>query len=189
MKLSKFLFLVIFGLFPLLGTAMTQWDILSNQSSIRFTATQNNAPIQGEFKQFAGKIQFDPKDLAHSKIEMTVNTGSIFASYNDIVDLLKTPEWLNTKVFPTATFTSSRIIQMGSKDYQVEGTLTIRDKTLPIAFDFTFVEFSDTAVRAEGDVVLNRTAFGVGQGEWSKTEEIKDKVVVKFILSAKALKT
>ena len=49
---------------PTLTHATTpKWNIIPGDSTISFTATQNNAPVMGQFKDFSGDIAFDPTQL------------------------------------------------------------------------------------------------------------------------------
>ena len=55
----KIIIAYIFILIPTYTYAgVTTWQIVPHQSSITFTVSQNNAPITGEFKNFAGNISF-----------------------------------------------------------------------------------------------------------------------------------
>jgi polyisoprenoid-binding protein YceI len=37
----------------------------------------------------------------------------------------------------------------------------------------------------KGKTTIKRSLFGVGQGDWSKTDAVKDDVLVEFVLAAK----
>lgn len=174
-------------LLPILASlaAVPAWQIIPNESSLTFTATQNGAPVTGEFKDFTGDIQFDHNDLSKSNVKITVNIASVSTSYGEIATTLVTPDWFDAKLFPQAVFTAQQFKKTGDKTYQANGELTLRNKTLPITVTFTEEEYSDTKARMKGSTTLKRTAFGIGQGDWAKTDEVKDDVQINFILSAK----
>src|SRR5690242_13717360 len=93
--------LSIFLLFPLVAFAdIPSWKIVPNESSLTFTATQNDAPVTGTFTSFSGDIHFDPANLDKSNVKIVVNTGSISDPYNQLSDTLKSADWFNTKQFP-----------------------------------------------------------------------------------------
>jgi len=73
---------------------------------------------------------------------------------------------------------------VGDNRYQAKGNLTIRDKTQPVTLNFSEVESPKGTAKAEGDTTVSRLKFGVGQGEWSSTDEVKDNVKVHFTLTA-----
>lgn len=172
-------------LFPVLSFAVIpDWKIIPAESSITFTATQNNSPALGKFTQFSGDIHFDPAQLKASNVRIVVNMASVTTDYADIAKTLQTADWFNAASFPQAVFTASDFTKTGDKTYQANGNLTIRDKTVPTVLTFTLEEFSPTKAKVKGTVTLKRLAFGIGQGEWQKTDNIKDEVEVQFVVSA-----
>lgn len=166
-----------------LNAYASEWQIVPTESSLTFTATQNNSPLSGEFKRFKGSINFDPAQLATSNVNITVDTGSVSASYQEVADTLKTPDWFDIKIFPEATFKATQFTKTGDNSYKAEGTLTIRDKTVPVTLNFNLDTYSQTKAHATGSTTLKRTAFGVGRGDWAKTTDVKDDVQVNFKLS------
>jgi polyisoprenoid-binding protein YceI len=160
----------------------TLWHIVTNKSNLTFKAIQNNAPVTGSFKTFSGDIVYDPDHLAKSHAHVTVDMNSITASYKVLEDTLKTSDWFDTKRFPQSVFTTHDIKKISNNSYQVKGDLTIRDKTLPITLICTLNDYSKTNARIDGSTHLKRTAFGVGNGEWAKTDSIKDDIEVQFSL-------
>lgn len=169
---------------PLLGIgAPSAWRIEPEKSNITFTATQNNAPVTGQFKSFTGSIQFDPEQLNTSHIEITVDLASVTTSYPQVADTLKTSDWFDVKLFPNAIFKASTFTKTADNTYQANGTLTLRDKTLPVTLNFKLETYSKTNATAKGSTTLKRTQFGVGKGDWAKTDEIKDDVQVNFTLT------
>lgn len=182
-SLKKIIF--IFLLSPLVAFAdVPSWKIIPNESTLTFTATQNGAPVTGKFTHFSGDINFDPAQLDKSNVKIIVDVGSISDAYNQLSDTLKSAEWFNTKLFPQAVFQTTGFTKTGDKTYQAKGTLTIRDKTQPIVLNFSQQEYSQTKAKMTGNTTIKRTAFGVGQGEWSDTKAVKDDVQVNFTVSA-----
>lgn len=160
------------------------WKIVPEKSHLNFTATQNGAPVTGEFKKFTGDINFDPNQLASSQVTITVDMGSVSDTYNKLSDTLKSTEWFDVKSFPHAVFKSTEFVKTGDKKYQAKGTLTLRDKTIPITLDLNLDEYTATQAKMTGSTHLQRTALGVGQGEWTDTKLIKDDVEIHFVVEA-----
>lgn len=180
----KFTFLIM-GLLPLIATAeVPRWKIVPNQSSIMFTATQNNSPVTGQFKSFTGEISFDPDQLSASHVTITVDIGSVTTSYEEVAETLKTSDWFNIKLFPQAVFKANSFTKMGKNQYQARGTLTILDKTVPIKLTFTAEELFKASAHVDGTTTIKRSWFGVGKGEWASTKEIKDPVTINFTVTA-----
>jgi polyisoprenoid-binding protein YceI len=173
-------------LFPLSAVALvTDWQIVPNESTLTFTGKQNGSPISGEFKKFTGEIKFDPLNLHESHIKIIVDINSINLTFKDIEDTLKSKDWFDIKLFPTATFEADNFVKLGDDHYQAKGKLTIRNKAIPIDIDFTKEKGpSNNKVKVKGEVSIKRTQFEVGKGEWGSTDEVEDDVKVNFVLAA-----
>ncbi|EKD54848.1 MAG: hypothetical protein ACD_60C00038G0010 [uncultured bacterium] len=177
--------LLILTFLPFIGYAtVPAWQIVPKESSITFTGKMNNVPTKGTFKSFDGDIYFDPNNLKESHARITIDTASISTSYVDIGETLKTTDWFNAKSFPHVIFTTSSFEKLHDKTYEAKGTLTIREKTLPVTLTFTEEENTKNKVRIKGSTQLKRTAFEVGQGEWKSTDEVADEVQVDFVVTA-----
>lgn len=185
MTIQRMALSVVFLLLPMLSLAAApMWQVVPNESKVTFTATQNDAPVTGEFKKFSADIQFDPDNLSANTVKVTIDTSSIADPYNQLADTLKEADWFNVKAFPQAVFTSNQFSKTGDKTYQSKGTLTIRDKTLPVTLDFTQEKYDKTSAVIKGSTTIKRTAFGVGQGEWADTKAVKDEVKIEFTVTA-----
>lgn len=178
---TKWVGLTVLSLLPLFAqAAVSEWKIDTKESKVTFTATQNNAPVKGDFKGLSGKIQFDPEQLNASSVQIVVDMNSVATSYAPIADTLKTGDWFNVKLFPSADFKSKKITKTAEKNYMVEGDLTVHGKVVPATIQFTLEDYSKEKAKVKGDFSVKRTQFGVGQGEWASTKEIQDDVKVSF---------
>ena len=119
-----------------------EWQMYQSESTITFTGTQNGAPATGSFKKFTGEIKLDPNQLNDSKVRIVVDMNSVTTTYSDFTSTLLTSDWFNVKLFPQAIFETTHIDQVGDNKYQADGTLTIRDKTVPVTLVFTFARCS-----------------------------------------------
>ena len=170
-------------LLALAAAAVPAWQIVPKDSSLTFTATQNNAPVTGKFNNFSGDINFDPAQPNASNIRIVVDINSVATSYQEVGDTLKSPDWFDAKLFPQAVFTANKFVKTGDNTWQAVGNLQIRDKTLPLTLNFVLEQYSPTAARAKGNATIKRTAFGLGKGDWAKTDDVKDDVQVNFVLA------
>lgn len=183
--IKKWIFTVLVLLAPaIVEAAVPEWQIVPSESSITFTGIQNDAPASGQFKKFTGEISLDPNQLNASKVRIVIDMNSVSMSYSDFTNTLLTTDWLNVKLFPQAIFEATHFTKIGENKYQANGTLTIRDKTVPVTLTFVAEELSKTKGRVKGNTTLKRTIFGVGQGEWADTDAVKDDVQVNFTITA-----
>src|SRR5690606_34605918 len=98
--------------------------------------TQNNSPVSGGFKSFTGKIIFDKNKLEASQVSIYVYLDSVSTTFSQVAKTLKTVEWFNAVSFPVAIFKASSFKKLMGDQYQANGTLTIRDKTVPVVLNF-----------------------------------------------------
>ncbi|MGE3319575.1 MAG: YceI family protein [Candidatus Berkiella sp.] len=174
---------------PMLAFAeVAKWEIVPIESNLRFTATQNNAPVSGTFKNINGSIDFSKDDLKHSKVNIVVEMDSVHAGFQELVSTLKTADWLDVAKFKEATFTSDDITNVKGDTYLAKGQLKIRDKKVPIQVTFDIKDTPKGNMQVQGETEIKRTEFGVGQGDWAGTDEVKDEVKVNFNLELKPSK-
>lgn len=164
--------------------AVPSWVIVPDKSSLTFTAIQNNAPVNGEFKKFSGDINFDPQQLTQSNVHIVVDMGSTETSYKQIADTLKTMDWFHVKHFPKAIFDAKSFTKTGNNTYQANGQLTLCDKTLPLTVSFVLDKYTPQEAHVTGDAIIQRTKYGIGKGDWASTEAVKDDVKINFVIEA-----
>lgn len=148
-------------------------------SRLTFEAVQQGAAFQGRFETFAADIAFSPDDLAMSRWEVTVDTGSVNTDYADRDEVLRDAPFFNVMRWPEARFEAGDFRSLGGDRYEAVGRLTLRDQTRPLVFRFTFVR-NGSAAQLAGEVVVSRLDFGVGQDEWADTTWIGPDVTVRF---------
>jgi polyisoprenoid-binding protein YceI len=186
----KFVFLQIMTVVFFLVSAQALADVpsykvIKEKSSLKFIAIQNNAPVEGRFKDFTADIRFDPQHPEVSSISVEVDINSLSINSEDVLKTVKMPEWLSAELFPKATFLSSKITRMpGSDNYYANGDLTIRGKKVPVILNFFMEHFDDKSAVATGSISLDRKDFAVGQGEWSRDDVVKNEVRVQFRIAA-----
>ncbi len=182
--MKNILMFIMMLLMPMISqAALPSWIIIPNESSISFTATQNNAPVSGKFKEFTAVIHGDSQQVGSSNVQIKIILNSVSTTYSLVADTLKTADWLNVKQYPEAVFESKNITMTALNHYQSTGMLTLRGKTLPVVANFTAENIFPHKMMIKGTVVIKRTVFGVGQGDFSKTDEVKDDVTVSFVLA------
>lgn len=178
-------FVLAVGLFNAASAEPVKFAMIKEKSHLKFVAMQNNAPVTGKFNEFDTDISFDFTRVQDGKIKAVVKTGSVSTDYEEVEKNLKLPEWLAVEAFPEAVFETTKISQIpDTKDYYAEGTLKLRDKTVPITLNFQLKDYGDVTI-AEGYATVKRGDFGVGQGEWTKPDVVKNEVRVEFRITAK----
>lgn len=158
--------------------------VIDPSSTLTFTGSQAGDAFTGSFTKFTPVVEFDPAKPEAAKITVTVDMGSATIDDSDKQESMPTSDWFDTKKFPTATFTSTRVTSLSSeKAYIAEGNLTLHGITKPAALKFTFNEAGGKAT-VDGGVQLKRNDFSIGSGQWTSDEWIAYPVDVKFHLIA-----
>jgi polyisoprenoid-binding protein YceI len=163
--------------------APAHWTV-DPSSRLEFQGRVNGDAFSGAFRRWSADIAFDPKALAASKAVVVIDVGSAVTGDADRDQALPSSDWLAAQRFPKAVFTTSAIKDLGGGRYQASGDLAIRGVHKPVVLPFTLAIAGDTA-RMNGQLVLNRTAFGIGQGKWSTPDVVDTKVVVIVQLTAR----
>ena len=163
----------------------SNWAVRMDESSVTFTGAQTGNEFTGEFKDFTAAIVFDPNDLENANVRVVIDMSSFDAGDKDRNEALPGKEWFSVKKFPEAIFTSDDFTA-GDEGYVATGELTIRDVSLPVALPFD-LNIEDNVATMNGELTLDRSDYGVGQGAWAKGEwvDLNVKVGVKIIADAK----
>ena len=182
--LKSFLIVFLLSISGFSYAALPAWEMIPKKSMLTFTGIQNNAPITGDFKKFTCDINFDPQQLAKSNVHIIVRMNSISLSFRDLMTVLFSGDWLDVNKYPEAIFDAKSFTQLSPNHFQARGTLTIKNKAMPVNLRFATREMEDGTVMARGGTTIKRTAFGIGQGEWAETDAVKDDVKVEFMIIA-----
>lgn len=160
----------------------SRWTV-QRGSTLGFMTAWSGEPIQGRFDRWSADILFGPDDLANSKVTVHIDMASARTGDDQRDASLPAPDWFDTASHPTAMFTAHRFEQTGEGRYVARGTLSLRGVSRPLSLPFR-LEIDGDRARVRGVTSLDRTAFGVGQGEWTSTDQIPAKVTVRVDLRA-----
>ena len=159
------------------------WVVDKAASRLGFTATMSGDAFQGSFRRWDAAIEFDPANLKASRATVTVDVASAVTGDGARDEALPSSDWFHARRFPRATFVTQSITRTGPNRYTAAGTLTLRGVTRPVTLPFTLAITGNTA-RMNGQLVLDRTAFGVGQGQWRTGAAVATRVTVNVAVTA-----
>lgn len=121
----------------------------------------------GQFSAVAATMKLDPKDLSATSLEATVQTASL-GTFNPALDThIKSPDFLDTAKFPTATFKATGVTRTGERTADVTGDLTLHGVTKPITIHAVFNRGGANPVDKtyrlgfSGKAEIKRSDFGV----------------------------
>ena len=141
----------------------------------------------GVFDKISGSFLFDPSaGPAGQKISVEIDTASIDTGHAERDKHLRSPDFLNVRKFPKATFVSTGY-EGAANGGTMKGNLTLMGVTRPIAIAVKKVgEGKDPwgGYRAgfEGAATLSRKAFGAGMNLGPASD------TVQFFLSVEGIR-
>lgn len=169
----------------LLGTATAIMAALGSQArapeagAITFTAAQMGSPLQGSFESFTVKVDFDPVHPEKGKVHAQVPVDSVSAGSREANDLLRSAGFFDAAHFPMARFDAEKFVAQPDGHYLAQGSFTLKGKAVTLPVSFSTVA-GPQGRWFEGRFSVSRLAFDVGQGEWSDTSTLDDKVEIAF---------
>lgn len=164
------------------AAAPAKWAVAPG-SVLGFSTTWGGEPIEGRFKTWSGDILFSPDALDKSKVSISIDLTSADTGDAQRDSSLTSSDWFDTSSHPKATYTADRFVARGGDRYVAKGKLSLRGVSKPLDLPFELKIDGDKA-RVRGVTTLDRTAFGVGQGEWQSTDQIPAGVKVSVDLKA-----
>ena len=134
-------------------------DWVVQEGEIALTITQFNAPVTGRFGDWTAAIRFDPAATGTmGDVTTTIAIDSL--TLGSVTGQALGADFFDAASFPTATF-AAQIVQAGDA-YAAQGTLTIKDSTVPVTLPFT-LEIADGVATMAGAVTLDRRDFAIGE--------------------------
>jgi polyisoprenoid-binding protein YceI len=95
------------------------------------------------FTRFDAELVFDPTEPAASRLTATVDGRSLetdfpFPDQLDFNAQLQGEDWLSTADHPQMTYRSTNVVLTGNDSARIDGELTLRGVTRPMALEATF---------------------------------------------------
>ena len=160
------------------GALAGEWR-MQGEGELLFEATWEGQAVPGRFHEFEVTLDTGDGDVAGAALTVTVKLDSADMEDPDINEAIAEPEWFAVSDHPVASYTSESIEAATGGGYVAEGQLDLKGVRLPVAVPFQWSE-SDGCAQMRGEVVIDRTRFDVGSGEWATGEPIGTGVRVSF---------
>ena len=169
------------ALAALLGTQTLAADypLSGGNTKVEFVGTKPGGKHAGGFAKLDGKASVDGTDPATLKLDVTIDTDSLYSDDAKLTGHLKNPDFFSVKDYPKATFKTTKVEKTGS-GYSVTGDLTMLGKTKAVTFP--------AAITATGDSLSVTSDFRINKTDWGMTYgkgKIDDEVTLKVSVAAK----
>jgi len=165
---------------PALASAST-WNIDADHSNIQFKVRHLMVSnVKGVFGKLQGVVEIDDKNIAKSRVDVTIDTDSISTGVAKRDEHLRSADFFDVAKFPTMTFVSTKVVKNGKDKLKVSGNLTLHGVTRPVLLDLegptadSKDPWGNTRRGVSASTKINRKDFGLG---WNKALETGGVVV------------
>ena len=166
---------------PFASAAVAQdWSMQTDGSSLRFIGSAQGESFEGRFAQFNPSIRFDPAALEQARFDVSITLASADSQNEERDGTMKGSDFFDVENYPVARFLATEFAADGTA-FLAKGALELRGTRQPVTLRFTWARDAGSA-RLDGKATLDRTAFGVGSGDWADPESIAHEVLVETTL-------
>lgn len=142
--------------------------------------------LTGRFNDFSGDFTYDPKDVAASKINVSINTNSVDSNHAERDKHLRSDDFLNVAKFPTATFVSTKIVPDDNDEFDIVGDLTLNGVTKSVTIEVDKIgegkdPWGGYRVGFEGETEIRLKDFNIKQDLGPASQTVKLKLHVEGI--------
>jgi polyisoprenoid-binding protein YceI len=144
------------------------YKVEPNHTQVTFSVSHFGiSPYAGTFSDASGSLQLDPAKPAATKLDVTIPIASVQTTSDVLTGELKSADWFDAAKFPTATFRSTKVAQIGADAVQVDGMLTLHGVTKPVSFQAKLFGAATNPMSKKasigflGRMVIHRSEFGV----------------------------
>jgi polyisoprenoid-binding protein YceI len=141
------------------GALAGEWVLDPRKSSIRLKSrSMGLVPVNGIFRDISGNGTVSPDGEVSGTV--TVGAASIDTKNTRRDTHLRSADFFDSDNHPDITFTADDI-QASGQGVAVTGTLTVRGRTRPMAFDAAASVQADGGIWLDAEVRVNRADFGL----------------------------
>jgi polyisoprenoid-binding protein YceI len=123
--------------------------------------------FSGMFGDASGSLVLNTAKPAADKLDVTIGMKSVMTTVPALTTELNNNQWFDTAKYPTATFTSTKVIRTGKTTATIDGNLTLHGVTRPTVLKARFIGTGINPIDKADTVgfsaigVVKRSEFGV----------------------------
>lgn len=163
------------------------WVVDSAHAHIGFSVRHLGlTSTPGVFKRFSAHLQFDDQRIEASSVSFEIDVASIDTALEMRDEHLRGADWFHTQVHPRAVFVSRAVRRSEHADFVIEGDLTLRGVTLPVAFDAALTGRAvnpwtqSPVVGFKAVATISRGAYGMSAFPGALSDEVRLKVEIEL---------
>lgn len=154
-------------------------------SAVGFTVRHAGlTKVRGTFDSFHGYAIIDAANPTDSALMVSMMTASINTFVADRDAHLRSPDFFDVEAYPTITYVGTSFQVLDDQHVRVEGDLTVKDVTRPLALEFSYTggakdPFGNERIGFEAATQISRKDFGLtwnaalASGGWLVSDEIR----------------
>lgn len=138
------------------------------------------ATVTGRFKSVKGTFTLSPRNPARSRVDVTIQAGSVSHLNKGVQKFMRGPELLHVTKYPRIRFRSTKVRQTGPATAKMTGKLTIHNRTHPITMSVQFSRAGRDPARGNRFTAsftaagkFKRSTFGMTAGSAVVSDEVK----------------
>jgi len=158
------------------ASAQSKFALNGENTKITFVGTKKDGKHDGGFKTVKGDATITGNDPSGLKIEVEIDTTSLYTDEPKLTSHLKSPDFFNVKSKPTSKFVTTKV-EKGNEGYTITGDLTLLDKTKSISFPAKITASGDK-LTLTSEFKIDRTEFGMTYGQGRVDKEVSIKVAL-----------
>ena len=146
------------------------WKFDPAYTTVEFVVRNLWYNVKGQFRMVEGVIDLDENDIRGSSVNATIKANSIDTGNQRRDKHLLAQDFLDVEKFPAIEFKSTSVARGRDRDsLDLEGTLTVRDKHVPITLAVNEMDRSrspngDEFIYYSATAELDRFACGISYG-------------------------
>jgi len=125
--------------------------------------------VSGRFKDFAGTINYDERDVTKSTVEFSAKIASIDTEVAPRDKHLLSADFFDAEKYPEMSFKSTKVEKRGKDKYVAFGDLTLKGMTKQIELPFSLTgaikdPWGNSRFGVEAHTTINRRDYGINYG-------------------------
>lgn len=146
------------------------WHFHPAYTTVEFAIRSLWFNVKGRFRDLEGVIVLDEEDISRSSVTATIKAGSLDTGNKRRDAHLLSRDFFDVESFPDIEFRSTSVQRGRDRDsLDIEGTLTIKDKSVAIALAVNEMDRSrapsgEDFIYYSAATALDRRAFGINYG-------------------------
>jgi polyisoprenoid-binding protein YceI len=156
-----------------------EFPLTGDNTHVTFVGSKKEGKHNGGFKKLTGTAKLTGTDPTTAKIEVTIDTNSMYTDTPKLTEHLKSSDFFDVKTNPTAKFVSKKVEELPGHPgiYKVSGDLTLNGKTRAISFPAA-ISLKGGVFHLNSEFKIKRHDFGISYGKGKVHDVVALKVAV-----------